>query len=171
MKRLILSLLVGVGVLLPSTSSTHTLVDGIAVADGSACDPDMYGKISVGKVKTTWCVVLCHADAANVNCSEFDLDSVGQPDLVVFELVETGSEDCSAVTVTINSSGESGINAADTNAFDIGSTTALAIGGVRKITVDVTRAPLDRYIYVTTTNTTCGSDEYDVIMYGLEVSR
>ena len=162
MKRLILSLLVGVGVLLPSTSHA---------ADGDACDTSITGKISLGRVTQAWCVALCDADSANSTCSEFDLNSVGMTDLVVFEMIETGNEDCTTLVATINSSGESGINTSNTNAFDIGGTTALDLTGTRKISVNTTAAPLGRFIYVTTTSASCTTGTWDIVMYGFEVGR
>ncbi len=158
-----LTLLIGLGLLWPISSFA---------ADGDSCDGNQSGRINRGTVEHAWCVVLCDAaTTATTTCTEFDLGDIGQTDIIVFEMFETGNEDCTAAVATINTSGESGITAADTNAFDIGSTTALSLVGTRRIVLDARAAPLDRYIYTTVSGETCTTGTFDVIMYGLEIDR
>jgi hypothetical protein len=156
---------------------------GAQAADSDPCQTSAtyWQKPSASHVKPIWCVVLCDAKTADGNCTNYDLQSAGGvPDVVAFELHEVDSVtygttgDCTAGTVTINTAvATSGITTASENAFDIGSTTAVAIGGVNKILLDTKIAPLDRYVVAAIAGITgnCTVDSVDVLMIGYEENK
>lgn len=121
-------------------------------ADGDACSSTQFARTTGGRMKPIWCVVVCDGDTTDSDCSEYDLagqdDASGQPDVLSFELYENGT-DCTAATVTINTSNDQGLTTASVNAHDLGATTALSIGGTTKLTQDVKASPVGRYILAT----------------------
>ena len=150
-----------------------------SAADSDSCQTSAtyWGKTANGRVAPIWCIVLCDAKTADGNCTNYDLSAAGGiPDIVVFELHEVDSVtygatgDCTAATVTINTAVAitGTMTTASENAYDIGSTTALAIGGVKKIALDTKSAPLDRYVVasIASITGTCTSDSVDVLMIG-----
>lgn len=162
MKKLLL--LLGLGLLLaPPTWA----------ADGDACSAAQFNRTTGSQMIPVWCVVVCDGDTADSNCSEFDLagqdDGSGLPDVLSFELYENGT-DCTAATVTINTSPDQGLTTASVNAYDLGGTTSLAIGGTTKLTQDLRVAPVDRYILATWSGIAgCGTTHnMDLMMIGWE---
>jgi len=163
MKRLILSLLVGVGVLLPSTSRA---------ADGDPCrDPAasiaLHDSMTAGTVIDAWCVILCDSLTANGSCAQFDLATVGRVDLIKFQL-ETETT-CSAGTLSLTSR----VTTTSTE-FDIGATNTLVVGSgnTKTINVDQRTAPLNRYIEaVLASEAACATTGFEVHMIGYEIKR
>lgn len=168
MYRTFLAVLVGV---LAASAGWAVDGDSCAAPDNAATDWDSLGK---GLMKPIWCVVLCDDyDTADQNCDEFDLDTVsGIPDVIAFELHENGTADCTVGSFTINTSFDQGLNPTSDNAFDLGATTSVALGGTRRLVLDARVAPPGRYILARTGATvTCTADTLDLLMIGYEEAR
>lgn len=159
-------LLVGVLLALPLVPTAAPAADG----DGCETAATDYDGLGMGQMRPVWCVVICDNDSTNGDCSEFDLnDARGVPDVIAFELHENGTADCTAGTVTINTSFDQGLTTSSTNAFDLDpSVTAVALGGTRRLVIDTKSAPLGRYILATTSAMACTADSLDLLMIGYE---
>lgn len=162
----------------------------VLAADGSDCSTLPY-TVSLlgrqGRVRPVWCYVLCDNDSSNDSCSEFDMDDIksGILDVLAFELFERdnagasgnqdGTFDCSAATVTVNTSPVTGLSSSHTNAFDLGSVTTVSLADTasspRKLVVDQKSSPVDRYVYPTTSAVTCTNDSVDLLMIGYKEEK
>lgn len=133
-------------------------------ADGDFCSAAQWAKASSSSsgVQDMGCYVLCDNDTANGDCSEFDLNSIGGiPDAVTFLLYANGT--CTAATATLASSPDQGLTTASVNAYPIGSTTALAVGGVTKLVLATKDYPIERYVLTNLSSMTC-SGGLDILM-------
>lgn len=137
--------------------------------DGDDCTAAQFQTISHGPVRAMWCVQVCDGDTANSDCTEYDMSSRGGlTDALVFAIYENGT-DCTAATVTINSSDDSGLTTASQNAYDLGLVTTLTFTDP-KLTYDNRVAPIGRYIYATWSGIAgcAGSHTVDLLMIGYE---
>ncbi len=133
-------------------------------ADGGACAG--HGTTTIAKItRGAWtevsCIQLCDTKlAANSSCTEFDMNSVGMPDLIVFEFQEDPSnEDCSATpdfTITTGPiTGGAPAHDMDTSAVVLNSSTT-------RVVMDMSRAIVDRYLFTAITD---DADCTDVDIY------
>ena len=126
-------------------------------ANGGPCDSDT-GKLTRGNWKSLGCFNICDdADSGDNSCL-FDIggtaqtyswdfnNTVGTPDLLIFEIEDIGGQCGATPDVTIKTSPEADI----APAYDLDSTAVvLTVGGTDRIVVDLSTAPVDRYLIVT----------------------
>lgn len=136
----------------------------IRAADGDTCGLANWAT-SHGTVIPVWCVLLCDsATSQDSACDEFDLNTLGIPDVLVFEInTDTG---CSAnATATLASAPTS----AGTE-HDLGATTSVARNDNTKLSIDTSQVSIDRYVETDLSNMDDCTD-FDVLMIGYERKR
>lgn len=154
MKRILLSALC---IFMLGVSNSHA-------ADGAECAISNW-QITLGTVRTVWCIILCDAKTADGECADVDLNTLGQPDQIHFQL-ETETS-CTAGTLDITSS-----KTATSTEYDIGSVNDLVVGSgnTKLIRVNTREAGLNRFVQATlTAEADCAP--FTVHMIGYEVKR
>lgn len=145
--------------------------------DGIPCDADT-GQLTRGNYKSLGCFNICDALAAadssclydigavagpvNVQTYSWDFsNTVGVPDLVIFEIEDINGNCGATPDVTIQTSPEADI----APAYDLDSTAVvLTVGGTDRIIVDFSTAPPDRYLIATVADD-ASCDDLDVRMH------
>jgi hypothetical protein len=130
------------------------LAPGAFAADGDSCQSHTADASIPLFNKGVWipiaCVQLCDGkafgDAGAGACTEFDFASVpGMPELVVFEYEEDpANPDCGA---TPDFTFTTGPIAGGTPAYDIDSSPLILNPTTDKIIVDLSRVPMDRFLF------------------------
>ena len=150
----LLYILVGFLVLLPQVTWA---------ADGDACE-DGTGKFSRGTWRSVACINLCDdIDSTDTICATFDLNSVGMPDVIVFEYEDVGGQCSSTPDFTITTSPESD----GTPAYDLDASAVVLNSTTDRVVIDTSQAPLDRYI-VTAVSDVAACQDVDIRMHLLD---
>jgi len=131
-------------------------------ADGGPCTghgTKTIDKISRGVYKTQACIQLCDTKiATDTTCATFDMDSIGTPDLIVFEWEEDpDNADCSVagdMVFTITTSPSSG----GVPAYDLDSTAVALSATTDRVILDMSTAPISRYLITAISNDTACTD-------------
>lgn len=148
-----LPLLVAVALVVPATSWA---------ADGDACDSDT-GLITTGAWRHVACINVCDGKAAaDSSCTEFDLDSSGMPDIIVFEREDVGADctDPGGPTITITTGPVTG----GSPSYDLDTSTVVLNDTTERVVISTKDAIVDRYLFFATSDDTACTD-VDVRMY------
>lgn len=146
------------------------------------------GLNSKGSMRLVYDGLICSDYAAgDDNCTPFDLNQIGQGDVIVLHLYNDGngftcdgagdctqqsggSDDCSgtpAFTFTTAPFKNTGSDASPTSARQIANDSVIDDSDdlERVISINTSNAPLDRYIFVTQTGTDTSCDDIDIAIY------
>ena len=130
-------------------------------ADGDACDSGI-GKITRGRHQTVVCVNLCDTKvAANSSCADFDMNTVGMPDQIVFEYEENGVATCSG---TPDFAITTGPITGGTPSYELDATAVVLNPTTNRVIVDARTAVLDRWLFTAITDDAACLD-VDIRMY------
>lgn len=121
--------------------------------------------ITRGRWVETGCYNVCDAYAAadtGAACNEFDLNAVGMPDILIFEIDENGSDcsDSGGPTVTITTGPITGGDPA----YGPSTSTVVLNDAVDRVTVITKDAMLDRFLFFAVADDTACTD-VDVRMH------
>ena len=141
-------------------------VTNSTAADGDACAISNW-QITLGTVKTVWCIILCDAKTADGECADVDLNTLGQVDQIHFQL-ETETSCDAGTTLDITSS-----KTATSTEYDIGGVNDLATGaGLTKlIRVNTRAAALNRFVQATLADSGGNCNPFTAHMIGYKVRQ
>ena len=146
-------------------------------ADGGPCDSNT-GKLERGIYRTLGCVNVCDAKAAADSSCLFDIagtaqtyswdfsNTLGVPDLLVFEIEDINGNCGATPDFTVQTSPEADI----APAYDLDSTAVVINSTTDRVIVDLSTAPPDRYLIITVADDASCND-LDLRMYLLARDR
>jgi len=123
----------------------------VLAADGDACDradeSDRVARLDTGAHRYEVCIDICDGKAAaddDAACTEFDMRTVGRPDLIILEREQGPScSDAGGPTFTVTTGPVTG----GSPSYDIGGTAVVLNDTTDRVVIDMTTAPTNRYLF------------------------